>query len=263
MNLLYPPAAWRKRFTLFFLCLVFLNSFTSYAGYNFLGLHENTNIQSSELTQSAPFFARNFIGIPGVTNFEVAKGSKKSLRKQTLSKSDPDEGVSSNSNEFRQFIEEVFTDEKGVIRGVYVPGIFSFPVIQQPPGNDIFVSNKSGMVTQFRQADLHGVIGLLAHNYLSGKQFSELEIGQEVIIIYGNKEIKPYRVTRIDAFQKLNPSNLYSNYLDLNSLQEFSTSQVFNKFYQDSNHLIFQTCLEMEGRLDWGLLFVTASPIDR
>jgi hypothetical protein len=42
-----------------------------------------------------------------------------------------------------------------------------------------------------------------------------------------------------------------------------SAREVFNKFYRGEPHVTFQTCLEGEGRLDWGLLFVVAQPLER
>jgi hypothetical protein len=168
----------------------------------------------------------------------------------------------SESIQFQQFIAEVYTGEEGVVRGVFVPGMFAFPIIQQPEGNDIYVSLKPDLVTQFRQAKRHDVTGLLAHNYLSGEDFYQLKMGQEIWIVYGDKEIRRYQVSGLHEFQKLNPIDLYSNLLDLNTHEELSMTEVYHQFYWGSHHLIFQTCLVGEGRLDWGLFFVVAVPLD-
>ena len=162
----------------------------------------------------------------------------------------------------QHFIGEVFTGEKGIIRGVYVPGVFAYPIIQQPSNNDIYVSNKTDLITQFHQADHNGITGLLAHNYLTGKFFFDLEIGQEIWIVYGDRELRHYQVTSLHQFQKIDTSSLYSPMLDLNTQEELSTSEVYSQFYRGAHHVVFQTCLAGEGRLDWGLFFVTAMPID-
>ncbi|MFM8321269.1 MAG: hypothetical protein ACKOC5_10170, partial [Chloroflexota bacterium] len=50
----------------------------------------------------------------------------------------------------------------------FIPGVFSLPVMQQPTGQNVFVSEQNNMLTQFRQPQYSGVTALLAHNYLSG-----------------------------------------------------------------------------------------------
>jgi hypothetical protein len=103
----------------------------------------------------------------------------------------------------RQFAELLYTDEAGLIRGVYVEDKFAFPVIQQPEGKDLFVSSKLGRVTQFNLAAQNGITGLLAHNFLSGKEFYEIETGDTIWIIYGDKELASDQVTSIRSYQKL------------------------------------------------------------
>ena len=141
-----------------------------------------------------------------------------------------------------------------------VPGVFSLPIIQQPQDKSIFVANRLGQLTQFHLASQNGVTGLLAHNYLSGKDFYELDIGQEVRVLYADHHVGRYQVTSIHRFQKLQPKKLYSDFLDLETHERLTTSQVFDQFYRGEPHVTFQTCLEGDGRLDWGILFIIASP---
>lgn len=142
-----------------------------------------------------------------------------------------------------------------------VPGVFSLPIIQQPQDKSIYVANLPGQLTQFHLASQNGVTGLLAHNYLSGKDFYKLDIGQEVRVLYTDYHVGRFQVTSIRRFQKLQPKKLYSDFLDLDTHEKLSTSQVFDQFYRGEPHVTFQTCLEGDGRLDWGILFVIASPL--
>ncbi len=144
---------------------------------------------------------------------------------------------------------------------VNVPA-FSLPVTQQPPDNAVFVSGENGRVTQFRLAYQNGVTALLAHNYLSGTKFYDLKIGQIVTINYADQSVRHYTVTRIDRYQKVNPSRLQSKLIDLSSHKIFSTTEVFNRYYRGDHHVIFQTCLKGDGQLNWGLYFVVAVPVD-
>jgi hypothetical protein len=134
--------------------------------------------------------------------------------------------------------------------------------MQQPKGNPVYVSNKRGILTQFQQATQNGITGLLAHNYLSGREFYKIKIGQEISITYKDKIVRNYRVSNIYQYQKLNPSDLFSTYIDLHTDKEHSTEDVFERFYRGHHHLTLQTCLEKEGRLDWGLVFIVAQPIN-
>lgn len=123
------------------------------------------------------------------------------------------------------------------------------------------MSNRYGLVTQFKSAAKYGVTGLLAHNYLAGKEFYKLQIGQEVDIIYGNHVLRRYQITEIDQLQKLSPDRQISDYIELSTGRQLSTSDVFKRYYRGEHHLTFQTCLEKDGVFNWGLLFVRAIPL--
>lgn len=160
-----------------------------------------------------------------------------------------------------KFARQVSDGRELAVRGVYVPDVLALPVVQQPLGKNTFVSESLGTVTQFQLAALYNVIGLLAHNYLSGDLFSKLEVGQDVYVVMGNGSIQRFQVTSIHKFQKKFPSNPNSSYIDLNTGKQLSMRQVFRRFYQGEHRIIFQTCLEKNGNLIWGLLFVQAEPV--
>jgi hypothetical protein len=163
-----------------------------------------------------------------------------------------------NTADLANFIKRVSDGRPEMVRGVYAPGLFSLPIIQQPDHNPIFVSNKHDRVTQFGSAARNGITGLLAHNYLAGGLFYKLAPGQPILIVYGNGATQRYQVVSIHRFQKLNPARLRSNLVDLSSGEELAAVEVFRRFYRGQHRLVFQTCLERNGRLDWGFLFVEA-----
>ena len=160
------------------------------------------------------------------------------------------------------FIASLYNGQSEVVRGVFIQDVLALPVVQQPVDNLNYVSDRLGVLTQFQMAAEFEVIGLLAHNNLSGNDFFMLQPDQEVWVIYGDKAVRKYRVSEIVTFQKLKPFSPQSDYLDLSTEFKLSTSEMFRRFYRGEHHLVFQTCLEKDGLMNWGLLFVTAVPID-
>jgi hypothetical protein len=159
------------------------------------------------------------------------------------------------------FQKAIVNGESKVVRGVYVPGFMALPVVQQPRGNTGFVSEKAQTVTQFQLAAQNNVVGLLAHNYLSGKEFYRLANGLQVMLVLGDGSVQQYQITGLHRYQKLTPGSNWSYYLDLETGEKFSTYQVFNRFYKGEHHLTFQTCLEKDGLETWGLIFIVAEPL--
>lgn len=146
---------------------------------------------------------------------------------------------------------------------VSVQGGFSLPIAQQPENKGIYVTNKIDLITQFGKPAQNGVTALLAHNYRSGIEFYTLNIGQLVTVMYEGGFVHNYQVVSISSFQKLNRASIYSDLIDLNTKQELSSTEVYNRFYRGSHHVIFQTCLKGDGYLDWGLYFVVAVPVEQ
>ncbi len=161
---------------------------------------------------------------------------------------------------FAEFSKAVQNGEAGVLRGVYVPNVLAFPVVQQPAGNAGYVSPTDGEVTQFGLASQFGNVGLLAHNNLSGRFFSQLAAGQEVRLVYGDGKVEYFVVTKIVQFQALQPTSPYSSFRDLSNNETLTTEQLFSKVYRGDRHVIFQTCIAGPGSSSWGRLFVIATP---
>ena len=161
---------------------------------------------------------------------------------------------------FTDFSKTVQNGKADVLRGVYVSNILALPVVQQPTNNAGYVSNNDGEATQFGMASQFGNIGLLAHNRLSGKSFSQLTVGQEVRLVYGDGKVEYFIVTEVLKYQALQPNSLYSEFRNLDDNKTLTAEQMFKRVYFGDKHVTFQTCIENNGNLSWGRLFVIAVP---
>jgi hypothetical protein len=161
---------------------------------------------------------------------------------------------------FAEFSKTVQNNQADVLRGVYVHEVLAFPIIQQPAGNAGYVSPFDGQITQFGMASQFGTVGLLAHNNLSGKFFSELALGQEVRLVYGNGKVEHFVITQVLKYQALQPTSPYSSFRNLDKDETLTAEQVFKKVYTGDQHVTFQTCISGPDSLSWGRLFVIATP---
>ena len=162
--------------------------------------------------------------------------------------------------DFTVFSQAVQNGKADSLRGVYVPNVLALPVVQQPSGNAGYVSSNDGQATQFAMASQYGNVGLLAHNYLSGRSFSQIEVGQEVRLVYGDGRVEYFIVTEILQYQALQPNSQWSSFRSLKDDITLSAEQMFKRVYTGDRHLTFQTCIQAEGISSWGRLFVVAVP---
>jgi len=156
------------------------------------------------------------------------------------------------------FVRQVSNGQAGIVTGLYVDGVVALRVVQQPQGNPAFISTEDQTATQFQSAAPFNVVGLLAHNFLAGRDFFSLNVGQDLILVYGDGSLQHYRVSEIGDYQRLTLSDLRSDFLELSDNQKLTTDQVFAKYYQQPNRLTLQTCIEHDGVWDWGVRFITA-----
>lgn len=166
-----------------------------------------------------------------------------------------------DSQVIQDLINSVVDGRSDVIRGMYVKGNMALEVIQQPSGQAAFVSAVDEVITEFSMARKFGVIGMLAHNFLAGRYFSDIQIGDEINIVYGDGEISTYVVTDIQSYQALQPNSPQSQFLNLVSNQKLSATELFYQVYAGNHHLTLQTCIQV-GEIDtWGRLFIIAEPV--
>ena len=166
--------------------------------------------------------------------------------------------------EFEAFVNSVKNGKAETLRGFYAKNLVALPIIQQPIGDDNFVSPVPGYATEFRLATENGNVGILAHNYLAGQSFFALSPGKEIKLIYGDGKTEIFVVTHIKEYQALSPDSPTSDFLDLNTGERFTASNLFSEIYgNQSGEVILQTCISANQGLSWGRLFVIARPINQ
>ncbi|MFO7623468.1 MAG: hypothetical protein R6V73_03885 [Anaerolineales bacterium] len=164
----------------------------------------------------------------------------------------------------REFVVATKTGDPKSLVGVYVPGVLALPIVQQPANQPGYVSQTPGVATQFRMAKDYGTEALLAHNYLSGQLFFNLQAGQRITLVYGDGRVKFYEVSETNSYQALSPTSPYSNFIDLsNPGAVLSAADVFLRNFAQAGRLVFQTCIESQGVESWGRLFIAAQPVQR
>lgn len=161
---------------------------------------------------------------------------------------------------FLDFSKSVQNGNANTLRGVYVSNVMALPIVQQPKSNAAYVSNNDGEVTQFGMASQFGNVGLLAHNHLAGRDFSQLAVGQEIRLVYGDGHFETFVVTEVLRYQALQPTSPYSSFKNLDKDETLSAEGMFKRVYFGDRHATFQTCIEKDGELSWGRLFVIAIP---
>ncbi|MBN2047874.1 MAG: hypothetical protein JW750_08540 [Anaerolineaceae bacterium] len=164
---------------------------------------------------------------------------------------------------FARFSEKMITGNADELVAVYVKDVLALRVVQQPVNDPGYVPGLNGLVSQFRTAkDLTGNLGLLAHNYLSGSSFFELKAGDQIQLVYGDGRVAAYQVEVVKQYQALTPSSALSDFVDLESGERLTSTQLFYQVYGKGEHLTLQTCIEQGGNWEWGRLFVIAVPLN-
>jgi hypothetical protein len=158
------------------------------------------------------------------------------------------------------FIESVKDGNAKTLRGVYVQGVMAHPIVSQPAGQAGFVSNDSQAITQFGMAAEAVNVGLLAHNYLAGSNFTQLAVGQQVDLVYGDGRVESFIISTVLKYQALDPNNPSSKFRSLNGEITLTAEELFRQVYRGERHVTFQTCIEANGDFSWGRLFIIATP---
>ena len=159
------------------------------------------------------------------------------------------------------FVETVKGGNASTLRGVYVSNVLALSVIQQPAGNPTFVSTAKLVATQFSTAAQAGNIGLLAHNFQGGGSFSKIKQGDLILLVYGDGHTESFMAQTIERYQAMDPLNPSTQFKDIETQTSFTAEKLFNKVYRGEFHLTLQTCIEKDGNLSWGRLFIQATPV--
>jgi hypothetical protein len=162
----------------------------------------------------------------------------------------------------QDFVDTVKDGNAKKINGLYSSGTFSLRVIQQPSGKPGFVSPIEGVATQFSMAASNNITGMLAHNFASGRFFFDLAMDDVIDVVYGDGTIKEYKVTQVKQFQALSPKSSASDFVDLDSNEKLSATELFTRMYAGKHHLTLQTCIQAGPEDSWGRLFVIAEPVE-
>lgn len=171
-----------------------------------------------------------------------------------------DESSTPGLTDFARSVKNNLPDQ---VAGVFVEGVLAFPVVQQPSSDPGYVSDLPDTVTQFGMATQYNTIGLLAHDYLAGSNFPELQPGTEITLVFGDGTLKNYQVYEVQEYQALSPADPYSNFVSLSNQRKFSADQLFYHTYGLKNDiLVLQTCISKPSAPSWGRIFVMARPIE-
>jgi hypothetical protein len=157
------------------------------------------------------------------------------------------------------FVNQLNPGSQGQVIGLYVPQKLAQPVVQQPRGQGSFVSAENGVITQFSMAAQYGSLGFLAHNYLAGIEFYEIDPGDSIYVIYGDGHIEKYHALEIRRYQALQPDSTQSTFVDLETGDRLDAASLFYQTYGVSGQLILQTCIAQGEEDSWGRLFIVAT----
>lgn|GEM_PF-612356 len=166
---------------------------------------------------------------------------------------------------FSSFINMVATNRNSnQVVGIYQHSLLKAPVVQQPSNLPGYVSSEADKVTQFSLPKQFGVTALLAHNYLIGQNFHKITIGSYITVIYGNRKTEIFQVADIREYQALSPNSPYSSFINVadRSNKKITANTLFYDIYTQKDRLVLQTCIERDGDLSWGRLFIIASRVD-
>jgi hypothetical protein len=153
----------------------------------------------------------------------------------------------------------------------------------QPPDNVLYISPNPDTFTIYSLARKQGIIALLAHDFLAGRDLETLQLNN-VITMHGKFKNTNYKLIDIIEFQAEEPLDPNSRFLPLKSNINngviMAAADVFNLVYTikgqlnlskddhlprsiPANYLIFQTCLPKNGKTSWGRVFYIFSSIAR
>jgi hypothetical protein len=202
---------------------------------------------------------------PGCLQFSMMKNILLILLLAALSFATPvsvhalDEGGMPTMEEF---IADLVNGDPEDLRGIYAPEVMAYEIQPQPRGNPAHVTLDHDALTLFGMAAEYETVGLLAHNYLAGSDFFQLEHGQLFHLIYGDGRTETFIARHVWRYQALSPNSVMSDFVDLETGELLSASQLFLKVYNRPGDIALQTCIYRDGDPSWGRLFIIAEPYE-
>lgn len=158
---------------------------------------------------------------------------------------------------FDRFVQSVANGNSKERVGVFVEDQFQYPIVQQPANDPAWVTSNFGEVTEFRIVRQQtGNEGLIAHNYLAGGSFFNLQIGDVAQVVLGDGSVIEFEIFAIHDFQALSPNSPTSDFLNLTTGEKISASELFYMVYGGELTLTFQTCINRNNISTWGRTFV-------
>jgi hypothetical protein len=157
-----------------------------------------------------------------------------------------------------EFIEQVKNGEADTLRGAYIPEVLALSVVQQPGENSNYISPRNSILTQFNMANRAGNVGLLAHNYLAGGLFFEIQAGDLITLVYGDEHTETFAVESIQKYEAL-PNGIYKN---IETQISLDIGKLFRLMYGGERHVTMQTCITKDDNLSWGRLFIIARTVN-
>lgn len=163
---------------------------------------------------------------------------------------------------FDRFVQSVANGNSNDRVGVFVEDQFQYPIVQQPANDPAWVTSNFGEVTEFRIVRQQtGNEGLIAHNYLAGGSFFNLQVGDVAQVVLGDGSVIEFEIFAIHDFQALSPNSPTSDFLNLTTGEKISASELFYMVYGGELTLTFQTCINRNNVSTWGRTFVIGEEI--
>jgi anthranilate/para-aminobenzoate synthase component I len=132
----------------------------------------------------------------------------------------------------------------------------------QPSNDPAWITASSDEATYFGIVQQHtGNDGLIAHNYLAGAAFYELQEGDIAQLILGDGTVIEFEINSIQQYRALSPNSPTSNFVSLESGETLTASDLFFRVYGGQVTLTFQTCLNRNNISTWGRTFIIGTEL--
>ena len=145
-------------------------------------------------------------------------------------------------------------------KSIQIGGKPVLPMVEEPRGQRGYVSSDPKVVTHFGLAEQQGLYGFTAHNYLAGKNFFSLKVGQFIKVQDEDGVEHIYSVTEIQKYQAVDPRSVRSDFVDLVDKKSYNPTELFKRVFTGQHRLILQTCIAKGKETEWGSMFIIAKP---